>query len=47
VDDFTFSAERSGAGTGRVYTITYQVTNTCGATTTASATVTVTHDQGQ
>jgi hypothetical protein len=49
VDDFTFKlrAERSGAGTGRVYTITYQVTNTCGATTTASATVTVTHDQGQ
>ncbi|MEK7326669.1 MAG: nuclease, partial [Chloroflexota bacterium] len=48
VDDFTFKlrAERSGAGSGRVYTITYQVTNTCGATATASATVTVPLNQG-
>jgi predicted extracellular nuclease len=48
VDDFIFKlrAERSGNGTGRVYTITYQVTNTCGATATASATVTVPLNQG-
>ncbi|HLB50314.1 MAG TPA: ExeM/NucH family extracellular endonuclease, partial [Anaerolineales bacterium] len=48
VDDFTFNlrAERSGNGSGRVYTITYQVTNTCGATATASATVTVPLNQG-
>jgi predicted extracellular nuclease len=43
VDDFTFKlrAERSGIGTGRVYTITYQVTDACGNSTVASATVTV------
>ncbi len=48
VDDFTFKlrAERSGAGSGRIYTITYQVTNTCGAAATASATVTVPLNQG-
>jgi endo-1,4-beta-xylanase len=34
-------AERSGTGNGRIYTITYQATNTCGATVTATATVTV------
>ncbi len=35
VDDFTFMlrAERSGIGTGRVYTITYQVTDACGNST--------------
>jgi predicted extracellular nuclease len=43
VDDDTFKlrAERSGSGTGRVYTITYMVTDDCGNSTTASATVTV------
>lgn len=43
VDDFTFKlrAERSGIGAGRVYTITYQVTDACGNSTVASATVTV------
>ncbi|MEK9139252.1 MAG: endonuclease/exonuclease/phosphatase family protein, partial [Bacteroidota bacterium] len=48
VDDFTFKlrAERSGNGGGRVYTITYQVTNSCSATATASATVTVPLNQG-
>lgn len=40
-DSFQLRAERSGLGTGRLYTITYQATNTCGATTTATATVTV------
>jgi len=43
VDDFTFQlrAERSGTGEGRVYTITYEVTDACGNSTIASATVTV------
>ena len=43
VDDFNFKlrAERSGLGTGRIYTITYLVTNTCGTTTTVTTTVTV------
>jgi len=38
VDDFHFMlrAERSGIGTGRVYTITYMVTDACGNSTTAS-----------
>jgi len=40
-DTLQLRAERSGIGTGRVYTITYLATNTCGATTTATATVTV------
>ena len=49
VDDFTFNlrAERSGTGQGRVYTITYQVTDACGNSTLASATVTVPHDKGK
>jgi uncharacterized protein len=48
VDDFNFKlrAERSGVGTGRIYTITYLVTNTCGATTTVTTTVTVPLNQG-
>jgi uncharacterized protein len=43
VDDDTFMlrAERSGFGTGRIYTITYQATDACGNTTVVSATVTV------
>lgn len=49
VDDFTFKlrAERSGTGAGRIYTITYQATNTCGQSTIATATVTVPLSQGQ
>ncbi len=48
VDDFTFQlrAERSGTGTGRVYTITYQAVDSCGNTTLASVTVTVPFSQG-
>ena len=43
VDDYTFKlrAERSAQGTGRIYTITYQVTDACGNVNTQSATVTV------
>ena len=41
VNDFNFKlrAERSGSGTGRIYTITYKVTDACGNSTTASVTV--------
>lgn len=45
-NSFQLRAERSGIGTGRVYTITYLATNTCGATTTATATVAVPLSQG-
>jgi hypothetical protein len=38
-------AERSGTGDGRVYTITYTATDASGNSTTASATVTVPHNQ--
>ncbi|MBN1312435.1 MAG: ExeM/NucH family extracellular endonuclease [Anaerolineae bacterium] len=43
VDDFTFRlrAERALHGPGRVYTITYQVTDACGNTATASVEVRV------
>ena len=49
VDDSTFNlrAERSGKGEDRIYTITYEVTDACGNSTLASATVTVPHDQGK
>ena len=48
LDNFTFQlrAERSGTGSGRIYTITYRTTDACGNSTTQSATVTVPHDQG-
>jgi hypothetical protein len=49
LDDFHFQfrAERSGVEGDRVYEITYEVTDACGNSTTASATVTVPHDQGK
>jgi hypothetical protein len=37
-------AERDGAGSGRVYTVTYQATDASGNATTASSMVTVPHD---
>jgi predicted extracellular nuclease len=47
VDDFNFElrAERAGGGEGRVYTITYEVTDACGNSTIAAATVTVPRNQ--
>ena len=39
-------AERSGTGTGRIYTFVYRVTDGSGNATEASAAVTVPHDQG-
>lgn len=47
VDDthFQLRAERAGNGSDRVYTIVYQATNSCGATTTATVYVTVPHNQ--
>jgi predicted extracellular nuclease len=49
LDDFTFDlrAERSGDGDGRVYTITYEVTDGCGNSTVAEATVTVPLSKGK
>jgi len=44
-DSFQLRAERAGNGSDRVYTITYQATNSCGATTTATAFVTVPHNK--
>ena len=43
VDDTTFKlrAERVNRSDGRIYTITYEVTDDCGNTTTTSAAVTV------
>lgn len=43
--NISLRAERSGTGTGRVYTVTYQATDASGNTADASATVTVPHDQ--
>ena len=39
-------AERSGKGTGRIYTITVTVADGCGNVSMASTVVTVSHDQG-
>jgi hypothetical protein len=49
LDDFTMKlrSERSGLGDGRWYTITYEVTDASGNSTTATATVFVPHDKSQ
>jgi len=46
-DDRTFQlrAERSGRGTGRVYTVTYEASDASGNTTTRQATVSVPHSK--
>ena len=43
---FRLRAERAGGGSGRVYTIRYHVVDAAGFETTATAYVTVPHDQG-
>jgi hypothetical protein len=47
VNDTTFrlSAERSGRGDGRIYTITYRATDASGNSAEASVTITVPHNQ--
>lgn len=47
-DDFNFKlrAERSGTGSGRIYTLTYLVTNTCGASTTVTVNISVPFSMG-
>jgi hypothetical protein len=47
INDFTFKlrAERSGKGSGRVYTITYEATDASGNSSTASVTVEVPHNK--
>jgi hypothetical protein len=45
--EFQLRAERAGKGDGRVYTITYTVTDVSGNSASASATVVVLHDQGK
>jgi hypothetical protein len=49
IDNTTLNlrAERSGAGKGRIYTITYEATNACGNTIIGTATVTVPHSKGK
>ncbi|MEN8114550.1 MAG: ExeM/NucH family extracellular endonuclease [Actinomycetota bacterium] len=49
IDDYTFQlrAERSGVGTGRIYTITYEVTDACGNSTIGTATVSVPLSKGK
>ena len=44
--EFQLRAERAGKGDGRVYTITYTVTDASGNSASASATVVVPHDMG-
>jgi hypothetical protein len=46
VRSFRLRAKRSGHGNGRTYTVTYRTTDQVGNSTTATATVTVAHDQG-
>ena len=47
INDFTFNlrAERSGTGSGRIYTITYKATDISGNTAMASFTIEVPHNQ--
>jgi len=40
-------AERSGKGTGRIYTITVECNDTSGNTATKTVTVSVPHDSGK
>jgi hypothetical protein len=40
-------AARNGSGSGRVYTVTYTLTDAAGNSSELSATVTVPHDRGR
>jgi hypothetical protein len=40
-------AERSGGGSGRIYTVTVEATDEAGNTTTATTEVTVPHSKGK
>ena len=42
---FNLSAERSGTGSDRIFTIIYQITGSCGNSLLLEATVTVQHIQ--
>jgi len=44
--DFKLRAERAGSGLGRIYTVTYVVTDAFGNAASATAFVTVDHDRG-
>jgi hypothetical protein len=44
---FQVRAERSGTGTGRIYTANYQVTDAAGNMAVCSATISVPHDRGR
>jgi len=44
--EFMVRAERSGTGSGRIYTVTYTVTDPSGNATTEQAFIVVPHDQG-
>ncbi|CAN5789781.1 hypothetical protein BH24CHL5_BH24CHL5_12280 [soil metagenome] len=41
----TLRAERSGTGNGRIYTLTYRVTDSCGNAATQTVTVSVPKSQ--
>jgi len=45
--DFQVRAERAGGGPGRVYTALYKVVDAGGLESTATALITVPHDQGR
>jgi hypothetical protein len=47
VNDFTFNlrAERSGTGSGRIYTVTYKATDISGNFATGTVTIIVPHNQ--
>jgi len=46
-DKIYLRAERNGKSDGRIYTLTYEVADCAGNTSTASVTVTVPHDMGE
>jgi hypothetical protein len=44
--EFSLRSERSGSGSGRIYTVTYEAVDSSGNRTSVTAEVTVPHDQG-